>query len=153
MLSATASVATAQLVCKPKTNGYFKLVMAAPAAAIKLDGLETPLTTALGDPVRGVQIAAAADKGNCLTCHKIPQLGDEPDHGDLGPTLDGAGLRYTEAQLRQMIVNPSAFFPDTIMPSYHNATGLSRVAAPFDGKTILTAQEVEDVVAFLKTLR
>jgi len=150
---AASSVATAQLVCKKKTGGYYKLMLAAPAASIKPGGLETPLTTALGDSVRGVQIAAAADKGNCLACHKIPQLGKEPDHGNLGPSLDGAALRYNEAQLRQMIVDPSAFFPGSIMPRYHKATGLSRVAAQFESKTVLTAQEVEDVVAFLKTLR
>lgn len=145
--------ASAQLVCKQKTTGYFKLVLAAPAASIKLGGMETPLTSALGDSVRGVQIAAAEDKGNCLACHKIPQLSDQPDHGNLGPALDGVGLRYNEAQLRQMIVDPSAFFPATIMPRYHKTEGYSRIAAQFDGKTVLSAQEVEDVVAFLKTLR
>jgi len=148
-----SSAAVAQLVCKKKTTGYFKLVLAVSAASIKLGGMETPLTSALGDSVRGMQISASEDKGNCLACHKIPQLSDQPDHGNLGPSLDGVGMRYNEAQLRQMIVDPSSFFPDTVMPRYHSTEGFSRVSTQFDGKTILSAQDVEDVVAFLKTLR
>lgn len=151
LLSPSASIA--QAVCKKKEAGYYKLFLAAPATTIKLAGIEAPLTAGIGDRARGLQAVAAVEKGNCLACHQIPQLSGEPDHGNLGPSLDGIGLRYTEAQLRQLIVNPRAFYPDTIMPAYHKVDGLTRVATNYEGKTILRDQDVEDVVAFLKTLR
>ncbi|MDX2264941.1 MAG: sulfur oxidation c-type cytochrome SoxX [Hyphomicrobiales bacterium] len=141
------ATSAAQNICKKKTNGYAQLVMTGFSAA-KLGGIDTPLTSALGDPGRGLRIVAAADKGACAACHQIPQAPSERQ-GDMGPSLQGVGARYTEAQLRQWIVDPGA----VAMPAYHKQSGLARVAGAYAGKTILTAQEVEDVVAFLKTLR
>lgn len=148
------SNAHAQAVCKKKTNGYFKLVMAnILPSALRVEGLAAPLTTALGDPVRGKALIAGSQKGNCLACHQIPPLSAEPHHGNLGPNLEHAGGRYTEAQLRQIIVEPRAVFPNTIMPAYFKKGGFQRAQSGYDGKAILTGQEVEDILAFLKTMK
>ena len=79
-------------------------------------------------------------------------LDEEQFHGEVGPPLDGVGDVYSAAELRARIVNPKTDLPDTIMPSFYHLGG-NRVAEQFAGKTILTAQEVEDVVAYLLTLK
>jgi sulfur-oxidizing protein SoxX len=152
LLGATIA-ASAQGVCKKKEAGYFKLVMTAPAALLKSPGIESPVAPVLGDRSRGLQIAADPEKGACLSCHNIPPLASEPNHGNLGPSLEGVGARYTEAQLRQIIVNPQAVFPGTIMPAYYHTDAWTRVGAAYVGKPILKDQDVEDLVAFLKTMR
>ena len=144
------------LQCTPKTAGFFKeMESASPrvSAPITGGGETRSLTGALGDPQKGRTVMINPDKGNCIACHRIAALSSEPSHGDLGSTLNGVGSRYTEAQLRQLVVNPKVMIPNTIMPSYHATESLERVAAAFAGQPILSAPEVEDVVAFLKTLR
>ncbi len=105
-----------------------------------------------GDPVRGRAIVANRQQGLCLLCHPAP-IPEERFQGNLAPDLAGVGDRYTPDQLRQRIKDSSAINPGTIMPSYYKTTGLQRVAPAQRGKTILSAQEVEDVVAYLTTLR
>lgn len=142
--------------CRPKTAGYFKEQSIAAAGALSpldLKGITSALTASLGDPQRGRGVVIDAQKGNCIACHRIAALSQEPSHGDLGPSLNGAGLRFTEAQLRQIVTNPGTFFPNTVMPGYYVSEGLERVPSAYAGKTILSAAEVEDVVAFMKTLR
>ncbi len=153
-LTAAATPSHAEAVCKKKTNGYHKLVMALAIPAVTgFEGIVSPFTQSLGDPARGRRIAAEAEKGNCLACHQIPVLRDEKNHGNLGPSLERVGSRYSEAQLRQFVADTRAVVADTIMPSYYTTEGLNRVETKHRGKTILSAQEVEDVVAFLKTLK
>lgn len=108
--------------------------------------------TTPGDAGRGRAIVANRQVGLCLLCHPAP-IPEERFQGNLAPDLAGAGERWTEAQLRQRIIDSSATNPSTIMPSYYKTAGLARVAAAQRGKTILTAQQVEDVVAYLATLR
>jgi sulfur-oxidizing protein SoxX len=142
--------------CKPKTAGYFKELENASSrlpVPIAASGISRPLTDVLGDPQKGRAVMISTDKGNCIACHRVAALSSEPSHGDLGPTLNGVGARYTEAQLRQLVIDPKPFFKNTIMPAYHVKEGLNRVPAAYAGQPILTAAEVEDVVAFLKTLR
>jgi L-cysteine S-thiosulfotransferase len=142
--------------CKMKTAGYFKELENAAPGLPKLaagGGIERSLTGALGDPQKGRTLMISANKGNCIACHRVAALSSEPSHGDLGPTLNGVGSRYNEAQLRQLVINPRLAFQNTIMPAYHVTEGLERVQASFAGQPILSAAEVEDVVAFLKTLR
>ena len=115
-------------------------------------GIPTSLTGVAGDPAHGREIVVDLKLGNCLACHKIPALGDEPFHGDLGPSLAGVAKRYTEAELRFHLVDPKQIYPDTIMPAFYKSEGFNRAAPEFTGKTILTAEQVEDVVAFLLTL-
>jgi sulfur-oxidizing protein SoxX len=88
----------------------------------------------------------------CLLCHSAP-LPEEKFQGTIGPDLKGAGSRYTEGQLRLRIVDQGLVNPGSIMPAYYRLEGLDQVAAAFRGKTVLTAQQIEDVIAFIKTLR
>jgi len=116
------------------------------------DAIPMSLTGAPGDAVRGKAIVISRQTGLCLLCHSAP-LPEEKFQGTIGPDLKGAGSRNTEGQLRLRIVDPRRFNPDTIMPAYYRQDGLQAVAAAFRGKTVLTAEEIEDVVAFLMTLR
>ena len=90
--------------------------------------------------------------GLCLLCHKGP-FPEERFQGDLAPDLRGVGKRYTEDELRLRMVDPAKVNPATIMPSYSKTEGLARVAPAFRGKPILTPEQIEDVVAYLATLR
>lgn len=110
-----------------------------------------PLTSEPGDPARGRQVAVDRKLGNCLSCHSMPV--DDADQGNIGPNLRGVGGRYAVSSLRLRIVNPKALDPATIMPAYYRVAGLTAVGTAFAGKPILTAQEVEDVVAYLATLK
>jgi sulfur-oxidizing protein SoxX len=85
-------------------------------------------------------------------CHSAP-LPEEKFQGTIGPDLKGSGSRYSEGELRLRMVDSRRLNPDTIMPSYYRLDGLERVAPAFRGKTVLSAEQIEDVVAFLKTLR
>src|SRR5262245_38576555 len=116
------------------------------------DAIPASLTGAPGDLVRGKAIVASRQTGLCLLCHSAP-LPDEKFQGTIGPDLKGAGSRNTEGQLRLRIVDPRIFNSDTIMPAYYRRDGLTKVAPAFRGKTVLTAEQIEDVVAFLMTLR
>lgn len=130
------------------------VLCATPASAQEVvgDAIPKSLTGQPGDPARGRAIVANRSVGLCLLCHSGP-IAEERFQGDLSPTLAGAGSRWSEGQLRLRIVDGSRLNPDTIMPPYFRTTGLQRVARTFDGKTILSAQQVEDVVAYLVTLK
>jgi len=110
------------------------------------------LTGAKGDPARGRAIVANRNAGLCLLCHSGP-FPEDRFQGNIGPDLSGAGARWSEGQLRLRIVDASKFNPDTIMPPFYRVDGLSRVPAAYRDKPVLTAVEVEDVVAYLMTLR
>jgi L-cysteine S-thiosulfotransferase len=120
--------------------------------AIVDDAIPQSLTGALGDPARGRAIVASRQVGLCLLCHSGP-FPEERFQGDLAPSLAGAGSRSTEGQLRLRIVDASRLNSATIMPPYYRTDGLARVAANFRGKPVLTAEQIEDVVAYLTTLR
>jgi len=120
--------------------------------AIVDDAIPQSLTGALGDPARGRAIVASRQVGLCLLCHSGP-FPEERFQGDLAPSLAGAGSRSTEGQLRLRIVDASRLNSATIMPPYYRTDGLARVAANFRGRPVLTAEQIEDVVAYLTTLR
>jgi L-cysteine S-thiosulfotransferase len=111
-----------------------------------------PLTDQAGDAERGRRTVLDRDGGDCVICHAMP-LPQRQFHGTVGPPLDGVGSRYTAGELRLRLVNPKAFNPQTIMPAYYKVEGLYRVLERHRGKPILTAQQVEDVVAYLLTLQ
>jgi sulfur-oxidizing protein SoxX len=115
------------------------------------DALPQSLTGARGDPTRGRAIVASRQVGLCLLCHSGP-FPEERFQGNLAPDLSGAGKRWSEGQLRLRIVDSSRLNPTTIMPAYHVTDGLARVAPAWRGKPVLSAQQIEDVVAFLMTL-
>jgi sulfur-oxidizing protein SoxX len=116
------------------------------------DGIPESLTGGKGDPARGRAIVANRQVGLCLLCHGGP-FPEERFQGNLAPDLRGAGARWSESQLRLRIVDSGRINPASIMPAYHRAEGLVRVAPAWRGKTILSAEQVEDVVAFLTTLK
>lgn len=116
------------------------------------DGIPEPLTTTPGDPARGRTIVVTRQQGLCLLCHSGP-FPEERFQGNLAPSLDGVGRRWTAAQLRLRIVNARALNPQSLMPAFHATERRERVAPAFAGKPVLDAQQVEDVVAFLLTLK
>jgi sulfur-oxidizing protein SoxX len=103
------------------------------------------LTDQPGDPENGRAVAIHRKKGNCLACHIMPI----PE----GPDLNGVASRYDEGELRLRVVDAKVLNADTIMPAYYKTEGLHRVLKGFQGKTVLSAQEIEDVVAYLLTLK
>lgn len=121
-------------------------------AAHAQDAISQSLTGAKGDPARGRAIVANRQAGLCLLCHSGP-FPEERFQGELAPDLRGAGTRWTEGQLRLRIADSSRINPASIMPAYHRTEGLTRVAPAFRGKPILTAEQIEDVVAYLLTLK
>jgi len=116
------------------------------------DAVPDSLTGAKGDVARGRAIVADRQVGLCLLCHSGP-FPQERFQGNLAPDLAGAGSRWSEAQLRLRIIDASRFNPDTIMPPYYRVDGLNHVPVSFRGRPILGAEQIEDVVAFLATLR
>ncbi len=120
--------------------------------AVEGDAIPAPLTGTPGDAGRGRAVVADRQRGLCLLCHAGP-FPEERFQGTLAPDLAGAGARWSEVQLRLRLVDGRRLNPDTIMPSYYRVDGLTRVGPAWRGKPVLTAGEIEDVVAFLATLR
>ncbi len=111
------------------------------------------LTGNAGDAAAGKEAMINRKEGNCLACHVVTELADQPFHGEVGPPLDGVADRWNEGELRMIVVDSKKVFEGTIMPAFHRSTDLHRVAEKFQGKTILSAEQVEDIVAYLKTLK
>ena len=116
------------------------------------DAIPVSLTGAKGDAARGRAIVANHALGLCLLCHSGP-FPEDKFQGNIAPNLKGAGSRSTEGQLRLRLVDATKLNPDTIMPPYYRIDGLKRVAPAFQGKPVLSAEQIEDVVAYLVTLR
>jgi sulfur-oxidizing protein SoxX len=136
-----------------------KLLSAAIVAVVSMvgvacadDAILRSLTGANGDPARGRAIVVNRQVGLCLLCHSGP-FPEERFQGNLAPDLAGTGKRASEGQLRLRIVDSSRINPTTIMPAYHRTEGLARVAPALRGRPILSAEQIEDVVAFLMTLK
>ena len=112
------------------------------------------LTTAAlaGDPEKGRAIVANRQLGLCLLCHSGP-FPEERFQGNLAPDLRGVGARLNAEQIRQRLIDPARFNPDTIMPAYSKTEGLVRVVPSLRGKTLLSAEQIDDVVAYLVTLK
>ena len=114
--------------------------------------IEKSLTGVPGDAKKGRALAINRKRGNCLACHQMP-INEQQFHGNIGPELEGVGDSYSAGELRLRIVNSKIINPDTIMPAFYKNAGYSRVLKKFKGKTILSAQEVEDIVAYLLTIK
>jgi len=125
---------------------------AAGAYAVVGDSVPASLTGAPGDAARGRAIVLDRHVGLCLLCHSGP-FPEERFQGTIAPDLKGVGARLSEGQIRLRIIDQGRIQSATIMPAYYRTEGLQRVAPAFRGKTVLTAQQIEDVVAFLLTLR
>jgi sulfur-oxidizing protein SoxX len=116
------------------------------------DGIPQPLTATPGDAARGRAIVASRQTGLCLLCHSAP-IAEERFQGNLASDLAGAGSRWSEAQLRLRLVDARRLNPASTMPAYYRIDGLQRVGEAWQGRTVLSAQQIEDVVAWLRTLR
>lgn len=133
------------------------LVACSAAAAVAADGRAPgvepqPLTSTPGDATRGRAIVASRQQGLCLLCHAAP-IAEERFQGNLAPDLAGVGSRLTLAQLRARMIDSRRLNPDSIMPAYFRATELTRVGSNWRARALLDAQQVEDVVAYLVTLK
>ncbi len=134
------------------------LLAAGPAAsqvapfAVSGDAITAPLGGLVGDPARGAAVVRNRETANCLICHAIPDP-REAFMGEVGPPLAGVGARLDAGQIRLRLVDPTRINPGAIMPAYHRVDGLVNVDPRFRGRPVLGAQEIEDVVAYLLTLR
>ena len=164
-------VAVAGLMIQPTFAAKHKMKkeMKAPPALVKYDVSDGPaikainksLTGKAGDMAAGEKVMVNKKKGNCIACHVITKLkakaAKKPKKysqmGLIAPPLDGAASRYTAGELRMLVVNAKAAFPDTIMPGFYRASDFTRVMGKFKGKTVISAQDVEDILAFLATLK
>lgn len=138
------------------------LMLAAPAMAqelrpYRIEGNAIPEPFApVGEATRGRAMLVARDPANCILCHAAPAdlvRAGVRFSGDLAPPLDGVGARWTPGQLRLRLVDGMRLNPDTIMPSYYRTDGLVEVAAAYQGKPIMNAQQIEDLIAYLVTLK
>lgn len=123
----------------------------APDSRAPLASVDRPLTEVPGDPSRGREVLLGRD-GNCLLCHAVPETGAR-FMGNLGPPLSGIATRMSAGELRLRLIDSRRLNPETIMPSYFSTAGLVDVAGAYRGKTVLTAQQIEDTIAYLMTLR
>ncbi len=126
----------------------------APADVVYEEGaVKQSLTGVPGDPAKGREWFSDRKLGNCLACHTNSDLADLPFHGEVGPPLDGVADRWSLEELRGIVSNSKMTFEGTIMPAFYKVAGLNRPLEDFAGKTILSAQQIEDVVAYLATLK
>lgn len=118
------------------------------------------LTGTAGNAENGRTIVTSKGLGNCVSCHGAEAYADVPFHGEIGPILDGAGSRWEPAELRGIVANAKMIFEGTMMPAFYKSNGYIRPGNAYTGKAaegdlppLLTAQQVEDVVAYLMTLK
>ncbi len=116
------------------------------------DAIPVALTDLPGRPEAGRDVFLDRERGHCLLCHRVAPLRD-PFQGTIGPDLSMIGSVLSKDQLRLRVVDQAALNPETVMPSYFKVSGLHQVGTAFAGKPVLTAQEVEDVVAYLASLK
>lgn len=122
------------------------------AYRVDMGEIRVPLTAAPGDAASGRAAVLSRDAGNCFLCHTVPDAAEIP-MGNIGPPLAGVGKRLNASQLRLRLVDSTRINPQSVMPAYYRSEGLNRVASAYRGKPLLTAQQIEDVIVYLLTLR
>lgn len=141
-------------------SSVFAEVISPKAVSFTDGAIEKSLTGAAGDVSNGRMIVGNKSQGNCVACHQVGDLKDVPFQGEIGPPLDGAGERWSEAELRGIVANAKIMFEESMMPSFYKTEGFIRPGNAYTGKAadstfgpLLTAQQIEDVVAYLSTLK
>ena len=125
----------------------------APSDVVFQDGaVLASLTGVAGDAANGRKVFMNRKLGNCLACHVNTEMIEQSFHGEVGPGLDGVAGRWNKAELRGILVNSKMMFEGTIMPAFYKSAGYERNLKKFQGKTIMSAQQVEDVLSYLLTL-
>ena len=119
---------------------------------VKDGAIAKSLTGKPGNAANGRKLAINRKLGNCLACHVMP-IPEQTFHGLVGPDLNGVASRRSAGEVRLLIVNPKLANPDTIMPAFYRKDGLHRVMKKFQGKTMLSAEQVEDLIAYTMTLK
>ncbi|MCV2891680.1 sulfur oxidation c-type cytochrome SoxX [Lentibacter sp. XHP0401] len=139
---------------------YADMVSPADVVFTEYGAVETSLSGTAGNVEGGIDVYANRSKGNCVACHVISSLPDVAFPGNVGPALDGVGDRWNEAELRGILANSKMTYDGTVMPSYYRVDGYTRPGNAYTGKApegplepLLSAQQIEDVVAFLMTLK
>ncbi|HEY9019853.1 MAG TPA: sulfur oxidation c-type cytochrome SoxX [Paracoccaceae bacterium] len=152
-------LSTLTLAASLVATGAFAAEPVAPADVVYTDGaIEASLTGTPGNPEEGQKAFTSRAIGNCVACHEVTSL-DAAFPGNVGPMLDGVGSRWNEAELRGIVANAKLMYEGTIMPSFYKVDGFTRPGNGYTGKAaetiepILSAQQIEDVVAFLMTLK
>lgn len=153
-----------RIITAVAVTGFATMVVAAEVAPddvvySEYGEVQTSLSGAPGDAAAGKEIMVARGKGNCIACHQVTALEEFPFHGEVGPSLDGIAERRTAEELRGIVANAKMTYDGTIMPAFYKVSGFNRPGNAFTGKAaegplspLLTAQEIEDVVAYLQTL-
>ena len=134
---------------------YPVIVLASPEInyIIKDDSILNSLNGLTGDPYKGRELVRDRNKGNCLACHQLP-IPEDAFHGTIGPSLHKISLRLTEAQIRLRVTDMKQINPFSIMPGYYRSPDkITRISPSYENCTILSAQEVEDIVSYLVTLK
>ncbi|OIQ33474.1 MAG: sulfur oxidation c-type cytochrome SoxX [Alphaproteobacteria bacterium MedPE-SWcel] len=156
MKSATGLAIAAMIAATAAWSDVIK-----PDEVVFVDGaVEASLSGVSGDPVVGAELMNKGS-GNCIACHQVSALSHLPFHGEIGPPLDGVADRWSQAELRGIVANAKIMFEDSMMPSFYRVDGFIRLGDAYTGKAhsdgevqpLLTAQQVEDVVAYLNTLK
>ncbi|MDZ4789890.1 MAG: sulfur oxidation c-type cytochrome SoxX [Hyphomicrobiales bacterium] len=142
---AAAILVAASLAASPRAQGLV-------AFNVEGDAITRPLGDLDGDASRGLAIVRDRRVGNCLICHAAP-IAEEPFQGEIGPRLHGIGARLSAGQIRLRLIDQSILNAETLMPPYYRVSELTDVAPEYAGRPGLSAQQIEDVVAYLSGLR
>lgn len=140
-------------ICLSAASGAVAAEVAPGDVKFEENAVKASLTGVPGNPDEGEKVLVSRSLGNCLACHAVTALADQEFHGDVGPTLDAVADRWTVEEIRALVIDAKKINEDTMMPGFYSLDVGINVREDLVGKTILTAQQVEDVVAYLATLK
>ncbi len=145
---------TFSFVCALVFAAWLAACQAIPASSN--DAIHAPFTSVAGDALHGRTLVISREGAHCILCHSVPAAVNAPDvkfAGNIGPPLAGVGARLNPAQLRRRVADITVLNPEATMPAFHRVENLQRVAPEYRGKPVLSGQDMEDVIAYLASLR